>query len=160
MLPMNNKGLSLIEVLVSVTLLGMALVAGANAVVRSLQAAEYARNKTEATKLSTQVLEWIRLQKNSLSWQDFKSKSDSSGRVYCLNDSLSSLTWSGLTTGACADYDLKDRFKRQVSNTSPASCVQGGSANEDVVKIEVSVFWGEGNKKVDTITCFSKWSLE
>jgi prepilin-type N-terminal cleavage/methylation domain-containing protein len=154
MCKINQKGVSLIEIVVGVFILSIALVAAANAVIKSLQAAEFARNKTEATKLSTQALEWIRIQKANLGWADFSAKSG----TYCLNDSLSGTDWQAMSTGNCADYELNDRFKREIVN-SHTSCLSGEEVSDDVLRVDMTVSWGDGAKQVRTITCFNKWNL-
>lgn len=156
MFKINQKGISLIEIVVGVFVLSMALVAAANAVIKSLQAAEFARNKTEATKLSTQASEWIRLQKNDLGWAVFSSKTG----TYCLNDALSATDWENMSTGDCGEtYSLNSRFNREIIN-SHQSCVTDEAVSDDVLRVDITVSWGDGAKNVRTVTCFNKWSLE
>lgn len=152
MLKLNkyNKGVSLIEVLAGIVVLSIALVAISNAVIRALQAADYARQKTKATKLTTQAMEWLRSQKESMSWSDFVGKTGD----WCLKG----LNWD--IHDKCGTGDEVGQFKRDLSLTSPAICVENQGVSDNVVRSEVVVSWDNGNKDVRVTTCFSKWALE
>jgi len=125
-------------------------------VIKALQAADYARSKTEATKLGTQAIEWIRVQKESLGWTQFSAITGD----YCLNDALATLDWTSLP-GACTTWDLNGRYKRQLNLSAYADCAEtacGGGVDCDSLKITLIVSWQNDEREVRNITCINHWS--
>lgn len=149
----SNRGQSLIEVLIGVVLLGVALLALTNAVIRALRAAAYARDKAEATKLATEAQEWFRFQRDSLGWGDF---TDQTAGIYCLNTLADN--WLDISSGDCSDFDLKEKFQRQVEFSPNDNCTDA-AADEDEVKLTITVAWESGDYQVEIVTCLTKWSI-
>ena len=142
----SERGMSIIEVLIAVTILSMIFIAAAIATTISLNRAHYNQNRILATRYADELEEWMRGEKES-NWSTFVSHSSvAPGTTYCFN----SLTLSWPVSGTCGStYGLNSRFKREV--------VLSGTGSQ--VKAQITVQWKEGNKinSVPLDTVFVLW---
>lgn len=146
----SQKGQSLLEAIVAVSVIVMVLVALVSAITFALSNAQFARNKTQATKYAQEAIEWLRNQRDS-NWALFYSQARSSpGAIYCLN-TLDSWPSMGNCTGVIDDqFDL---FSREATLTYTPS------APSDSITIHIRVFWreGSGQKEVVMDTFLTQW---
>mgnify|MGYP001611356609 CR=1 FL=1 len=132
-----SEGQSLVEVVMTISVIVLVLVGLISAVTVGLANAQFARNKAQATKYSQEAVEWLRSQRDA-GWTSFYNRSSASGSVYCLN----TFTFTG-TSGTCgASSYISDQFnlfKREVTLTQFSNRVS----------IAVQVYWLNGNRTSD-----------
>jgi len=164
LLPVYNRGQSLIEVIIAIAIATLIIVALINATITGMKNAQFSRNKETSVKLSQEGMEWIRVQRDNLSWDAFNDPA-LLGQTLCLN-TLSN--WSLLTSANsdCSATDLNcgyslgnNIFKRMFFiNTDAAICPPNGSDNP--LKITVTVCWKDSTSTVhksEQTSCFSNW---
>jgi len=107
MINRKNSGQSLVEVVVTLAIASLVIVAlvfGATIGVRNVQ---FSRNQSRAMELGRDVSEWLRVEKR-VSWSSLWGQGSESGTTYC---------FSGLNfdkSRSCASGDLIDnQFTRQ-----------------------------------------------
>jgi Tfp pilus assembly protein PilV len=139
----NESGQSIFEIVIAIGLISLVLIAMVAAASVSVISATYARNQTQAGRLTQEAAEWIRGEKDA-DWAGFKT--NASIGTWCLIDT----TWS--QQGSCGADDLVSgtKFSRQVTFT-PA----GGS----YVKADISTTWkdAKGTHSVPTTAVFTNW---
>lgn len=114
-----SKGLSLVEVLVSVgvvILLVTGLVAGMTSALRTTQVS---RNRSLANKLSQEGMEQVRSLRDS-SWVEFQSVGTTGTAIYCLGDSAPSWASPVVSGNDCTEFTQSvggytQQFRRWVS---------------------------------------------
>jgi len=141
----NRFGQSLFELLVAVSVIGIALLALANLVGNAISANTYAKNRTLAISYTQEALEWLRGERDK-SWPQFLAQSSlNPGRLWCINE----LNWgsSGSCGGSTIDGSI---FTRTVTLT-----------RHDLLRIEVTVVttWtdGSGTHDTRTVMVYSDW---
>lgn len=157
----NESGFGLLEVVVSLGVILFVMLSLISMVSRSFDAASYARNKSLATKYAQEVIEWLRLQRNS-SWgtlYNIKAGNAPAGIVYTLNCDLDlnlGWTFTGTQCGSSTIDDQYDIFNRQVT------LIKSGSSppfNNDSITVRVVVSWSQGSRPSDVSleTSLTKW---
>lgn len=150
--PVHNRGQSLIEVLVALALAVLAIGALVSVTMTSVKNAQFSKNQIQAEKFAQEGMEWIRLQKETLSWTEFEAKLTQ--RFYCLNI----LDWN---EGACTAFISNTApFKRDLDlNLDAVSCGDTPSGKDDPIKAMVEVSWTDssGPHKATRETCFTNW---
>lgn len=147
---MNNKsqhGQTLVEVVVSIFVISLILIALMSAVNFSLTNTQYAKNKAIATKYAQEAVEWLRSERDS-SWNTFYNRSSIAGRTYCVKSVPS---WP-MTEGVCnsGDYINNTYFLRQIVLTRSGA---------DKVLINVNISWSQGSRtpSINIGTFLTKW---
>jgi prepilin-type N-terminal cleavage/methylation domain-containing protein len=141
-----QKGLSIVEVLIAVSILSMIFIAASYATSISLSRSKYNQDRILASRYADELEEWLRGEKES-EWSSFVAKSASSpGLTYCFN----STTISWPASGSCGStFGLNNRFKREV--------VLSGTGTQ--VDVEVTVQWKDASRtySVPVDTVFVLW---
>lgn len=151
--PNSTSGQSLLEIVVSVGLVTMVLVALVSAISFSLANAQFARNKALATKYDQEAVEWLREQRDA-SWFDLNSMAPDagSGQIYCVP--TLPVTVTTMTNGTCTTAVIDDNydiFHREVTLR--------GVAADDSVSVTLKVWWYQGAKQVNVTvnTTLTRW---
>lgn len=147
---LNNKGQSLVEVVIGLALAILVLGALINAVITSLYNSNFAKSQAEATKLAQQIMEQVRIKRDTLGYSIFSSTygstSDNTGVCYKFTGSdLVSLGGGSCLTAVKQDLGSyavvsSTKFKHFIQFTkNPSLCTPNCS------EIRVSVFWADSN---------------
>jgi|WetSurSiteA1Bulk_404760.scaffolds.fasta_scaffold00731_2 Tfp pilus assembly protein PilV len=149
----NNKGQSLFEVVVAISVITLIIVAMIILTTTSIRNNSYSRNKTVASRYSQEAIEWLRGQRDA-SWPTFYGKTSTIPRYYCFKVSPLTPTWP--SAGLCGDSDYINSntiFKRQLTLTRDP-------LNGDFIIADVAVSWtdGQGEHKAESVTYFSDWN--
>ena len=139
----SSSGQSLVEVMVTVTiavLILVALVGGATVGVRNIQ---YSRSRARAMELNREATEWLRSER-AKGWSAFLV-SLGSDDYYCLN----SLSLDN--PGHCEATELIDSFFKREVNIVKES--------ENKIIITVSTFWNDsqGDHREEVETYLTSW---
>ncbi len=148
-----QKGFSLMEVLIFITVLSVIFLAIAYATSQSIKQTKFNEQKLLATRYAEELEEWFRGEKES-DWATFYgTRAGAGGRTYCFSDSTydgsGNLIWP--TTGNCGlSYDLRSLYKREATLTQSL-----GSQVQVVIRVD----WRDGPNifTVPITTILSKW---
>lgn len=142
----RENGQTLVEVLIALLVVVLVLTAVVAAIIVALRSAQFSRQKSRATFLGQEAIEWIRVKRQEQSWGDFSGLSTESGARYCLG----SLTFS--QPGSCSDADrIDETFMREavltIDNVLP------------IVTAEITVSWYQGGMPFTSqvAASFSQW---
>lgn len=127
----NQKGVSIIEVLIATSILSMVFLAASYATTLSLSRTKYNQDRILASRYADELEEWMRGEKET-NWATFVARSSASpGTTYCFNSTT--LSWP--TSGDCGTtFGLVNRFKREA--------VLVGTGTQ--VDVEITVEWQDG----------------
>lgn len=155
----RQSGFSIIEVLISIVVIGLTLTALAASLTFSIELTNQARYRDIASKKAQEAVDYFKRERVILGWSLFYNELDSSG--YCMSSVPSvsnppgSISFDSLTTGDCgaAAYDLDvagigPDFKREVD------VVKAGFG--DPVTLTVTVSWPEDHS-VQVEQEFYRW---
>ena len=147
----NQKGQSLFEVVLSLAVITVVIVALIILAYSSIRNANYSKNQTLATKHSQEVIEWLRGERDS-DFDFFYDKAlTAGGGSYC----FPSLSWTAAKLGSCDDSDVivGTILKREIFFTIV-----------DLANIEVQavVYWddAQGLHEVRAITNYTDWRAQ
>ena len=141
----SQKGFSLIEVLVFMSILGLFFVAAASVTLFSLRNMKVSEHRIIATHYAEELLSWMKNEKDA-NWNDFIEKADSGGYTYC----FSSLSWPS-DTGDCESGDeISSIYYRKALVTL---------VNSSQVSVKITVDWNDSNitYSVPLNTIFTLW---
>ncbi len=136
------RGSTFLEVLVVVSITAFVLIAMINASIVAIVQTKYARNKMQANRLTQEVLNWLRAERDrSASWDDFVQMAlgnkwadlaDGTEKEYCLNN----LDFSTLYQEGNCSYIANSRFKRRLKLTVDKT--------DNFLRVEVTTGWRDG----------------
>ncbi len=163
---MNNKGQTLIEVLVALTIGVLILTSIVTAVISALSNAQYTKNQTDANTYVQEAMDFIKSLRNT----DYATFKNLSGN-YCFASSCTSLNSTigdpcGPKSVSCGQNIGVFVREIQVIQNS-ISCGQGGNENETDVKATVS--WSDSKctsssnlycHQVSAESCFSNFGIQ
>jgi Tfp pilus assembly protein PilV len=131
-----NEGQSLLEIVLVIGIASVVLVGLTKATTVSLRNAQFAKNKTLATKYAQETMEKIRAYRDQNDWNTFKGCSPS----------LSSLPepFEGVPVVICHCYAGHD--------SRPCD-----AADVDKVEVEVTILWE--THEVELVSFFTKWPI-
>lgn len=134
----KNSGQSLVEVVVTLAIASLVIVALVFGATIGTRNAQFSRDQSRAMELNREASEWLRAEKGA-SWSSLWSKGSSSGTTYCFKD----LNFDN--QGNCDDELIDSKFTRQGTLT------QSGS---DKLEITITTSWtdpsGEHNETITT----------
>jgi Tfp pilus assembly protein PilV len=139
----QQKGISLLEIVIAVGLISIILLALVSVSTKSISNTTYSREKNQASRLSQEAVEWLRSQRD-MGWSTFYGYVDASD-TWC----LTTLAWDN--AGACSgDKVPNTNLERQVAFTTP---------EQGVVEVRVTVTWLEGGNTNESVseTILTKW---
>lgn len=145
----NDRGQSLVEVLIALMIVALVLTTVAVAVILAIRSSRFSQNKARATFLAQEGAEWIRNQRSVLGWEAFL---DQEG-TWCIN----ALDFEQL--GECPDGDLIDEIYWREAE------IISGAPDPDLkvrtTTVIVTVFWEEGTKEfsAEVQTNLTMWDV-
>jgi type IV pilus assembly protein PilV len=141
---MNEKGFSLVEVLVAITLLAIGLLAVAGMQTTAITGNAFAQRGTVAISLAEEMIDQVR------------THCGNTPETYNGIDTSASL--SGLSGSALADAQawkgrLEDPRLHSLLNASGTVAVSTNNPTDNAATVTVEVFWGpDGNRRKITLT--------
>lgn len=143
---MKNKGQSLFEVLVALTISVLVIVTLVSLVNTSTRNATFSKNKTLASRYAQEATEWLRGQRDN-DIVNFKTRALTA--TWCLRD----LGWTISGTCSASNQITGTVFTRQLAFSS--SVISG----KTLIQADVSVTWtdAQGAHEVRSSTNFSDW---
>lgn len=147
MLSMNNylqknlqKGSTLVEILVAVTIIALVLTAVSAMISMSVKLADSNEKKQLALQKAEEALEFFRKERATNSWYGF-STSMTDGSTYCVSSLPESVASLSAQLGVCGDEDVLEAarysFKRQALVTFLSS---------NQISVQIEMLWDDGTK--------------
>jgi Tfp pilus assembly protein PilV len=152
---MSNKGESIIEVVIVAFFLASMFTALVSLVIMSVSRNRLAKERTVATRLAQQGMEWLRSERDFLGYGDFENKMSVGSGNFCIvntDESLGSFSPPTCTTtnpddsgdcSKCADASLG--YKRWVAVTF----------NPPQIDVTMHVVWGK--EEITQTGVLSQW---
>jgi len=141
----NNKGFTLIEIIVFITVFAVFFVTAAYVVTVSLRILKFNQDKLVASHLASELNEWVRGEKE-VDWSSFaNTKASQVGTTWCFKTSPIT-AWPSLASSCSVaeQYVLLGQFKREVKLTTNSA-----SAPTQVTS-QITVSWREGDRVFST----------
>lgn len=138
---MNNRGQTLLEAVIALTILVIILGAVATSVLTSINNSSYVKQQNQANKLAQQGMEYIRDRINNSGenrFATYKGYADTN-QIQCLGDVSSAVP---LTPGLCSGANVQSIFKREVTFT--AGLCDTGNPFTNGLTVTVNVYWTSG----------------
>ncbi|OGK15588.1 hypothetical protein A3H80_03730 [Candidatus Roizmanbacteria bacterium RIFCSPLOWO2_02_FULL_37_19] len=141
-----QRGVTLLEVLIFITILSFVFIGVAITTTSSLQRTQYNQHKILATHYAEELEEWMRGEKEA-DWTSFVNKSAAlPGRIYCFNSTT--IAWPSV--GNCSGvYGLVNTFKREATLSGTGS----------QITVNINIEWQEASNlfSIPIDTVFSQW---
>jgi Tfp pilus assembly protein PilV len=152
----DQKGQTMVEILIAMTVVTVVMVAVVSRAIDAVKSAQFARNKSLATRYAQEGVEWGRLQRDAMGWESFSGLlTAGSIQQYCLIDITADI--DSMTVDACGSGDeiTGTHFQRQVDLT-----LTDVAGENDYVYVEVRVSWEDaiGTHNARLQTNLSEWS--
>lgn len=166
--PVFNKGLSIIEILIVIAIIGFALVSILGLVSLSLKTSTSIKEITQANTLAQEAMEAIRNFRDGTEWginglKDYIETGATTSDPYYseLDNNFDPPKWI-LVEGeeAIGDFTRKVVFKKVsrdplTQNIEPT--YNEDNDDSDTRKVEAIVSWKSGNKKIELVTYLTNW---
>lgn len=122
--------MSIIEIVIATAMISMAVIAALSLTSKSQSQNVYSRQSAEASKYATQIIDWVRSERNLKGWATINAKA---AGTYCLNTIPSDFTT--LSPGAClaSTYISNTIFTRTMIITKDAGKI--------IISVEIT--WDE-----------------
>ena len=148
---MKQKGFSLIEVLIFITIISIFFVVTASISISMIRNTKINERKVIAIRYAEELLEWLRAEKD-IDWNVFTTHAPTAGQEYCFNADPSG--W--INSPPCL-YELDSLYKRTVKLTGLNTPPPDNTTYQ--VNVEVVVEWLESGSiyNVPLHTTFSIW---
>lgn len=146
----RNNGQSLFELIMSIGVSALIIVAVVALVNNAIQNAAFSKNETQASKYAQAATEWLRGQRDNRI-DTFIANSASS---WCLTDpQLNDTSWDQGSACLNTDFILDTIFVRQVDFTTTTE------SGKKIIKAVVTVNWkdSKGTHTVNSATNFTDW---
>lgn len=145
----NNSGQSLFELMMAVFVISMTLVTLLSLVSTSVSNSTFARDRSQAVRLTRAASEWVRSERDD-NWNLLTSRASEAGTTYCLVD-LSA--WP--TSGECTDGQLVSgtKFTREMT------LIYDPDVDDTTVEARIVTTWEDstGIHESRTITRLTNW---
>lgn len=154
-----ERGQSLLELLISFTIVTIVLVAVVSRATDAARSAAFARNEVLAARFAQEGVEWTRAQRDIMGWEAFETLITASGTTvfYCVLDIQTAIT--ALATGTCASGSVITGtiFNRNIRFDH----FTGGANEENYVTLRVTVNWSDsaGNHNAEYFSRLSDWQI-
>lgn len=125
----NQKGFSLVEILVFTSIVSVFFVVATTVATYSLTVMKSNENKIRATRAAEEIIDWLRGEKEA-NWTTFSARAGS----WCFNNTTPS--WDTADNNTCSQYSLQNMFKRDVSLVPDVT---------GQIRVNVVVSWTEGS---------------
>lgn len=140
----NQSGQSLFEVVLSLAVITIIIVALIILAANSIKNANFSKTRTLATNYAQDTNEWLRSERD----KDFDAFAERAQSPYCLVE----LSWTSAKVGSCDpnDFISGTNLQREVSFTILSSTT---------IEAEVLIYWDDskGTHEVRTTTDFTDW---
>ena len=156
----TNKGQSLFEVLIALSIMAVIIVGLINVTTISVRNTTFSRNNSAATRYAQEAAEWLRGQRDA-GWNTFVAQG--TVKVHCLD----TLTWSNInncnTTSTPPEQIPNTPFFREVDidcyRNAGGAVVLCSDASADTLQANITVRWvdAQGSHTVSTPTQFTNW---
>lgn len=151
---LDNRGQTLLEALIALTILVIILGAVATAVLTSINNSSFIKQQNQANKLAQQGLEYVRDRINNSGGTAFKTYLNYAGLLgstgtQCFNDLNATTVF---TFGPCSAANVQGIFKREATFTS-ASCNTTGNDFANGLNVTVNVYWSSGKCPISNTFC-------
>jgi Tfp pilus assembly protein PilV len=143
----NQKGQSLFELLVALTIITLIVVSLIIVSLWSIKNSNYSRNKTNSSRTVQETIEWLRNERN-IDWDSFYYHCQEAANI-C----LTSLDWSTSKKAKCGDGDV-------ITGTTFRRDVTFETVSKEEISIMVSLNWEdkEGLHTTRASTVLTKWN--
>ncbi len=141
-----QKGQSLFEVVVSLAVITLIIVAIVNLATNSIRNSDFSRDKTLSARYSQEVLEWLRGQRDT-NFTTFSANALTT--TWCFQ----TLAWSSVGTCLPSQTIAGTKFRREgYFNTSQLS-------GKTIIQTTVRVYWSDsgGDHEVRSATSLTDW---
>jgi len=128
-----NSGQSLFELLGAIAVIGIILIAIVGLSTKSISNSTSSRNSTQASRLSQEALEWLRIERDT-DWNTFVAHGSANGATICLD----ALDWGNLGTCGTNEFISNTQFKRQVVLT------YNPSVDPNSLEADITTTWASG----------------
>jgi prepilin-type N-terminal cleavage/methylation domain-containing protein len=157
----EKSGQTLIEILVAIALITVVMVAVVSRTIEAVRNANFAKNQSLATRFAQEGVEWARIQRDGLRWDQFEALIEPVSPVsYCVSDLSDDL--ADLSTGNCqldlpTDNIAGTIFDREVTFVFTEDLIVGRS----YVTVNIAVFWTDniGVHSSNLNTRLTEWQL-
>ncbi len=149
------KGQSLFELIMAIGLVGLILLVLVQLSTVSVRNANSSQNEAEAARLGQEAVEWLRLQRDVIGWDQFIAKTTSTPTICLMNTS-----WTQTKPGPCTSGDYISKiFQREVVFEANDTNADG---KYDRVEVVISVRYndGQGTHTVKNSTYLTDWRLQ
>lgn len=158
-----NKGVSVIEILVVVAILGVALVSISDLVNLSLKSSQLSKQTVLANSLSQEAMEAVRSFRDETSWLDNGLGSLTIGTAYHPEKTVGSPPdWNLVLGEETIDIFTRKIVFETVYRDGSANIADSGVEDPETKKVRVTVLWQERGKSHQTelITYFTNWQQQ
>lgn len=140
-----SSGQSLFEVVIALGVITIILVSLIILAALSISNATFSKNRTLATRLSQETLEWLRTERDA-SWSAFVNHAATP--IWC----MPTLSWSANFAGPCAQGST-------VTDTILSRELTFSTIDVDTIQVVVRLFWADsqGSHESRTTTNFTNW---
>ena len=164
----NKKGISIIEILIVITIIGFALVSVLGLASLSLKTSTSIKELTQANTLAQEVIEAIRNFRDGTEWdinglKDYIETGAATSDPYHpeLDNNFDPPKWI-LVEGeeTIGDFTRKVVFKKVSRDSLTANIEPTYNTDRDdydTRKVEATISWNNGNKKIELVTYFTNW---
>lgn len=146
----SSSGQSFFEVVVALAVVSIVLITLVALATVSIRNASFSRNKTLATRMTQDTLEWLRSERN-VSWNSFTEKAGTLNSPISWCVSADPPDWP-TSFGICSANEFVDGtiFKREVKMTN---------LDVNTVEVEVKTSWidSQGVHESKSVTDLTKW---
>jgi type II secretory pathway pseudopilin PulG len=159
----EKKGQALLEIIISIAVVSIALVAIVSRAVEAVKNSNFARNQVLAARFAQEGVEWARAQRDQMGWTAFENlivNIDHSPVTYCvldLSENLSCRSYSctSITIAPCLSTIPGTPFTRQIRFTY----VNPDATTEDRIDVQATVEWTDNNgtHNAQYTTILSEW---
>lgn len=131
------------EVVFSIAIMGLIVLAVVGTSILSIKNNSYAKNRTQANRYAQEAQEWVRNQKETTSWTIFSGQAD---YTYCMDTTPS---WSDPSLCGTTETIANTQLFRNVTLTN----------NLNVITAEVVITWtdSQGVHEVINSTDYTNW---
>jgi len=130
-----RKGTSLFELLITIMVIGITLIAIIGLVSTSVSNNTLSNVRTLAARFTGQGVEWLRAERDR-DWGEFIAKADANGQIYCLQELAS---WPAV--GSCT----ATQFVGETILTREAELIYNPSVIPDTVEARVVTRWNDSD---------------
>ena len=157
---MNNRGQTLLEAVIALSVLVIVLGAVATAVLTSINNSSFIKQQNQANKLAQQGMEYIRDRINNsgttpTAFQTYTQYAGSSSGIQCFNDFSASPPANPIFSSTCGGANVQGVFKRE-ANFIVGSCSNAGNDFTNGLKVAVNVYWTDGKCTTGSPFCHSQ----